>query len=187
MLKILNNAWNRKKKPLNTSWFKNDDGATAVEFALVGIPFVFMVIGVVEMGLMFTSQSLLEASTNNAARQIRIGAVQEGGGEDLFRQELCDFADVLITCEELQYQVIPMDDFGEAENFPDATFDDEGDLEDQQFDAGGVSDVIMIRTAYQYPIKTPLFRLMLTNNGGSTRSMLSTVVLRTEPYQFEEE
>jgi hypothetical protein len=187
MLKILSNFCVIKKRQKQPSWSLNNDGATAVEFALVGIPFIFMVIGIVEMGLMFTSQSLLEASTANAARQIRIGAVQQGGGEDLFREELCDFASVLMACEELQYQVIPMADFGDAEDFPEPTFDENGDLEDQQFDAGGVSDVIMIRTAYQYPIKTPLFQVMLTNNNGVTRSMISTVVLRTEPYEFEDE
>ncbi len=187
MLKILN-IFSRKKKQVKPYlWKENEDGATAVEFALVGIPFIFMVIGIVEMGLMFTSQSLLEASTASAARQVRTGAVQEGGGEALFRDELCDFASVLMTCNELQYQVVTMADFGEAEEFPDPTFDDDGNLEDQQFDAGGVSDVVMIRTAYQYPIKTPLFQLMLSNNSRNTRTMLSTVVLRTEPYQFEEE
>lgn len=187
MLKILHSFLKCKVKPKNNLWLKDDDGATAVEFALVGIPFVFMIIGIVEMGLMFTSQSLLEASTASAARQVRTGAVQEGGGEAMFQQELCDFANVLINCNELQYQVVTMADFGEAEDFPDPTFDEDGNLEDQQFDAGGVSDVVMIRTAYQYPIKTPLFQLMLSNNGGNTRTMLSTVVLRTEPYQFEDD
>lgn len=188
MLKFLNNfilpKFKVKHKANDFSWIKNDDGATAVEFAIVGIPFIFMVVGVVEMGLMFTSQSLLEASTAQAARQIRTGAVQEGGGEALFQQELCDFASVLMTCNEIQYQVVPMNNFGDAEDFPDPSFDDNGDLEDQQFDAGGVSDVILIRTAYQYPIKTPLFQVLLSNNGNTLRTMISTVVLKTEPYQF---
>ena len=63
-------------------WGRDESGVTAVEFALVGLPFLIMVIGIIEMSLMFTSQSLLEASTSQAARQIRTGAVQQGGGED---------------------------------------------------------------------------------------------------------
>jgi Flp pilus assembly pilin Flp len=168
-------------------WCRDECGATAVEFALVGIPFVLVVIGIIEMGLMFTSQSLLEASTAQAARQVRTGAVQQGGGEQLFIDELCDFSSALIPCESLQYQVVPMDSFGDAQDFPDAVFDEDGNLEDQQFDAGGVSDVVMIRTAYMYPIKTPMFRLMLTNTNGDKRAMLSTIVLQTEPYEFEDE
>lgn len=168
------------------SWRLNQDGVAAVEFALVGVPFVFMVIGIIEMALMFTAQSVLEAATAEASREIRTGAVQQGGGQALFTQELCGFASTLIPCNRLQYQVVAMDNFGDAQDFPEATFDEDGNLEDQQFDAGGVSDVVMIRTAYQYPIKTPMFQFMLTNNGGNTRTMLSTVVLQTEPYEFED-
>lgn len=175
------------KRSANVSWRLDDSGVAAVEFSLVGIPFIFMVIGLIEMSLMFTAQSVLEAATAEASREIRTGAVQQGGGQNLFSQELCDFADTFIPCNALQYQVVAMDNFGEAQDFPPATFDEDGNLEDQQFDPGGVSDVVMIRTAYQYPIKTPMFQFMLTNNGGTSRTMLSTVVLQTEPYEFEDE
>ena len=99
-------------------WKKNDDGSTAVEFSLVGIPFILMVIGIIEMALMFTSQSLLEASTAEAARSIRTGAVQQGGGETLFQDTLCDYASVFIACDDLQYQVVSLDSFQGAEDFP---------------------------------------------------------------------
>ncbi len=167
-------------------WRSNDDGSTAVEFALIGIPFIFMVIGIIEMALMFTAQSLLEASTAQASREIRTGAVQQGEGEQGFIDALCDFAAILIPCNDIQYQVVAMENFGEAVEFPEAEFDEDGDLEDQQFDAGGVSDVVMIRTAYKYPIKTPMMQLILTNNNDSSRVMISTIVLQTEPYEFED-
>ncbi len=168
-------------------WQKNDDGSTAVEFALIGIPFILMVIGIIEMALMFATQSLLESSTAEAAREIRTGAVQQGGGESLFQDVLCEYADVFINCDGLQYQIVSVDSFQDAADFPDAEFDEEGDLENQGFDAGGVSDVVMIRIAYKYAIKTPMMQLMLTNNSDGNRILLSTVVLQTEPYEFEEE
>lgn len=168
------------------TWRYNRDGSTAVEFALIGIPFIFMVIGIIEMALMFTAQSLLEAATAEAAREVRTGAVQQGGGQQLFTDTICDFAAVLIPCDQIQYQVESVEDFGDAADFPDAAFDDDGNLEDQGFDAGGVSDVVMIRTAYKYPIKTPMMQLILTNNSDSNRIMLSTIVLQSEPYEFED-
>ena len=162
-------------------------GSTAVEFALIGIPFIFFVIGTLEMALMFTAQSLLEASTAQAARQVRTGAVQLGAGEDGFTDALCEYAAVLIPCDDIQYQVVAMDSFADAEDFPDAEFDDDGNLEDQGFDPGGVSDVVMIRVAYNYPIKTPLMQPILTNYGNDKRIMLSTIVLQTEPYEWEDD
>ncbi len=167
-------------------WNKDESGVTAVEFALVGLPFLIMIIGIIEMAMMFTAQSLLEASTAQAARQIRTGAVQQGGGEEAFTDAICDFASIFIPCDEIQYQVVSMEDFGEAEEFPPPSYDEDGNLEDQGFDPGGVSDVVMIRTSYTYPIKTPMMQVLLTNNDGASRIMLSTVVLQTEPYEFEE-
>ena len=169
------------------TWKKNEDGSTAVEFALIGIPFIFMVIGIIEMALMFTSQRLLEASTNEASRLIRTGAVQQGGGVDAFEDELCYFANLLMACDEIQYQVESVDSFQDAQDFPDASFDDEGNLNNQGFDAGGVSDVVLIRVAYKYPIKTPMMQLILSNNNDGNRILLSTVVLQTEPYEFEDD
>lgn len=165
-------------------FFKNKNGATAVEFSLVGVPFIFMIIGIIEMALMFTAQGLLEYSTSQAARQIRIGAVQQGGGETAFSDLLCDSASVFIPCGDLQYQVVAMNNFGEAQDFPEATFDENGDLENQEFTPGGVNDVVMIRVAYRYPIKTPLMQSFLTNDSSNDRIMFSTIVLQTEPYQF---
>jgi len=169
------------------SEINDEEGATAVEFALVGVPFILLVIGILEMSLMFTAQNLLEASTNSASRLIRTGQIQLGAGESAFSDAVCDFADVLIACDDIQYQVLPLDDFGAAELLPAASFDEDGDLEEQGFDAGGVNDVILVRVAYQYLIKTPMMQILLTNNNDNSRLMVSTVVLRTEPYQFEDE
>jgi len=170
-----------------TSWKENEGGSTAVEFALIGIPFIFMVVGIIEMALMFTAQSLLEASTSEAARQVRIGAVQQGGGVDAFEDSLCDFANVMMNCEQLQYQVESVDSFQDAQDLPDASFDSEGNLNNQGFDPGGVSDVVLIRVAYKYKINTPMMKYILSNQGNSNRLLLSTVVLQTEPYEFEDD
>ena len=168
-------------------WKKDQNGSTAVEFALIGIPFIFMVVGIIEMALMFTAQSLLEASTAEASRQIRIGAVQQGGGVDAFEDALCDFAKIIMNCDDLQYQVESVESFQEAEDLPDASFDDEGNLENQGFDPGGVSDVVLIRIAYKYAVNTPMMKYILSNQGNSSRLLLSTVVLQTEPYEFEDD
>jgi Flp pilus assembly protein TadG len=162
---------------------KNEDGTVAIEFTLVAIPFFMMIIGILELALIFTAQGLLEASTAQAARGIRTGAVQQGGGQSAFDDLLCDMAAVFIPCNQIQYQVVPMEDFGDAEDFPPPSFDEDGNLEDQQFNAGADNDVVMIRTVYKYPIKTPMFQLF-SNDGAGNRTMVTTIVLKTEPYVF---
>lgn len=179
------------RKALPSVFFRDTEGTAAVEFSLIGIPFIFTVVGIIEMSLMFASQSLLEYATSQGARMIRTGQVQQGGGEDAFRDSVCDAVAItpergFIPCDEIQFQVQVLDDFAEAEDVDPPTFDEDGNLEDQSFDAGGVNDIIMIRVAYRYEVLTPLMGTMLSNNNDNTRFMVSTTVLQTEPYEFSE-
>ncbi|MEM6780370.1 MAG: TadE/TadG family type IV pilus assembly protein [Pseudomonadota bacterium] len=168
-------------------FIRSKDGTTAVEFSLIAAPFIFMLIGVIEMALMFASASLLEGSAATASRLIRTGQVQQAGGSQaMFEDTLCDFASPLIACEDIQYQVFSVDTFEDADNLPDAEFDDDGNLTDTTYDPGGVSDVVLVRVVYNYNITTPLMQAFLTNNADNTRTMMATIVLQTEPYQFED-
>lgn len=171
-------------------WFKRKEGTTAVEFALVGIPFVLMIIGTLEMSLMFTAQAVLHESTFTAARLIRTGQIQTGqlgDGETAFRESVCDFAALMIPCDRIQFQVQQIPSFGDAGDVPPAEFDEDGNLEDQGFDPGGVSEIVLIRVVYNYPVVTPFMQPILSDDSGSTRTMISTIVLQNEPYQFEDD
>lgn len=157
----------------------------AIEFAIVSIPFVYMLVAIIELSLMFTSASLLEAATAIASRQIRTGAIQQASSdsaaqEALFRQSLCANA-VLMSCGEIEVEAVNIGSFG---GFSGPQFDGGGNFESQGFDAGGVSDVILIRTFYRYNFMTPLIGQFLGENGSGARSFMSTIVLQTEPYEF---
>lgn len=169
-------------------WWRKNDGVTAVEFSLLALPLVVMVIGTIEIALMFTTQSLLDASTATAARLIRTGQIQQSGGtEEAFREALCDFAEILIPCEDIQFQVQDLGDFATADDMPPPEFDDEGNMEEQGFSPGDVSSVVLIRVAYKYSIITPMMQPVLTNRADGSRLMLSTIVMQNEPYEFEDE
>jgi len=58
------------------SWFTNSEASVAIEFAMVGFPFIIMLIGTVEVCLFFSTAVSLEGATQNAARLIRTGQVQ---------------------------------------------------------------------------------------------------------------
>lgn len=168
---------------------KGLEGATAVEFAIVGVPFVFTLVGLVEVSLMYAANSLLQDSTASAARLIRTGQVQQDttDPEAVFHDELCRVASSFIDCNSVQYEVVALDGgFGDAEgNTP--TFDENGNLLSQGFNPGGVNDVVLIRTVYRYPLMTPFIGPILADGPGQTKFMMTTMVLQTEPYEFETE
>jgi len=168
-------------------WVKKEEGATAVEFALVAFPFIYLLVGTIELSIMFAATSTLDAATNDAARLIRTGQVQQTNGDpqQLFEDTLCAKASVFIPCSAIQYEVVTMSGFSDFASFP-AGFDDDGNLISQGFNPGAVDDVILIRAAYRYPLMTPLFGHAFSDGPNNTKLMLTTVVLETEPYDIRQ-
>lgn len=170
-------------------WKKETAGTTAIEFSLVAIPFITMMLGVVEIALMYTAGSLLEGSTASAARMIRTGQLQvlnPADPEAVFREALCANIKALVNCNNIQIEVVQLPDgFMDAGDYA-PQFDEDGNLITRAFTMGGSSDVVLIRTAYRYPFMTPLLTPILGGASGS-RLLMSTVVLETEPYEFEGE
>ena len=167
-----------------------NDGVAAIELAFVILPLTYLIIGIIEIALMFTSSIVLEGATSDAARLVRTGQVQQAAsasdGQTLFEEALCNSMSILADCADIEYEVIPLDaGFGGASG-NSASFDDDGAFQSQGFDAGGVSDVILIRAVYKYPLKTPIISEFFENSDDGTRLMISTVVLQTEPYDFED-
>lgn len=168
------------------SWWKKfikrKDGTTSIEFSMLIIPYLMISLGMIEMSLMFTSASLLEGATNSAARLIRTGQLQQGGGDaqTVFQDELCNFAQVLINCDDMVVEVQVLSSYND---FVAPTYDSDGNMISQGFDAGGSNDKVLIRVSYRYSMMTPLVGNLLNGEDGGTLFM-STVVLQTEPYEF---
>ena len=70
---------------------KADRGSNAVEFALLALPFFGLILGVVQLGIIFLANQSLDAAVDSAAREIRTGQVRSGEvGLAAFRTSLCD-------------------------------------------------------------------------------------------------
>jgi Flp pilus assembly protein TadG len=169
-------------------WVRRDDGTTAIEFSLLAIPYLMLTLGIIELSLMFTSASMLEAATSNTARLIRTGQLQQSSEDpavqlEAFREALCRNAAVLIPCDNIFIEVVNMGGFGSFNNFT-PQFDEDGNLVPRPFDAGGSGDVMMVRTAFQYRMMTPLVGPLLSGPDGQMLFM-STFVMQTEPYEFD--
>lgn len=175
----------RLKMPVKSwnDWRRDEDGAAALEFAFLSIPFFTFLIGIIEIALMIANASVLEGATYDAARLVRTGQVQQGADpETVFRSALCGHA-VILDCDAIQYNVTTMNSFSDAEEAV-PTFDEDGNMEEEDFDAGGSGDIVMIRVSYLYEMMTPMLGDLFTNYPDRRRLMTSTVVLQTEPYEF---
>lgn len=167
-------------------WIRHKEGTTAIEFSLMAIPYIFLTLGIIELSIMYASASLLEGATSSAARLIRTGQIQQSGAnpEDAFRTAMCDYATVLINCNDIVIESIPLTSFTDY-NSMQPQYDEDGNMVSQGFNAGGSNDKILIRVAYRYTMMTPFIGTLLAGPTNS-RLFMSTIVLQSEPYQFED-
>lgn len=94
---ISDQAW-QKAERLVAKFNKNEDGATAIEFAFVAIPFFALLFGIIELALVFFISSSLNHATSEAGRIIRVGNFQACGAEDEFKALVCSNMKGLGNC-----------------------------------------------------------------------------------------
>lgn len=75
-------------------------GATTIEFALVAVPFLVLVMGIMTVGIQFLALHSLEKGVADASRKVRTGEAQtQGLTRGGFRQLVCDEAGSFIACD----------------------------------------------------------------------------------------
>jgi Flp pilus assembly protein TadG len=96
---------------------REEDGATAIEFAAVGIPFFMMLFGILGVGLYFFSIFNLENAVEQASRPLRTGeweklypvtdAASVAAGRTAFSKAVCDQLAPFFDCQnKLRVQVV---------------------------------------------------------------------------------
>src|SRR5262245_1464059 len=80
----------RRSAKMAGRFARAEGGATAVEFALVAIPFLMLVFAIIELGLVYLVSLTLENAVIDVGRQIRTGQVQTSGGTaTTFKSSVC--------------------------------------------------------------------------------------------------
>jgi Flp pilus assembly protein TadG len=67
------------------------EGAVAVEFAFLALPFLFMLFSVLELALVFLLSASLDTAMEDAARQIRTGGFQNANGTRTEEEQKVEF------------------------------------------------------------------------------------------------
>lgn len=161
-------------------------GSAAVEFAMVALPFLVLMFGIIELGIVFMVSTTLEGATDNAARKIRTGEFQTTGGNTkaAFKTLVCNGMSWLSsTCNASLY--VDVQTFADFNGLSNA-----GQANSQTFDgttcwsAGQAGDVVLVRSYYEWTLFTPLLNAALENRGtGSGKRLMSaSTAFRNEPF-----
>jgi Flp pilus assembly protein TadG len=155
-----------------------DDGAAAVEFAFVAIPFLILVFSIIELGLAFLVSLTLENGLANIDRKLRTGELQTAGVtaasySAAVCQEMSWLGASCATALSVDVRVMPT--FTDTTNLPTP------DPTKTCFDPGGPGSIVLVRAYYLWPIFTPFLGDAVAG-GGKDRKITSAAVFTNEPY-----
>jgi Flp pilus assembly protein TadG len=164
----------------------NEKGATAIEFAFVGAPFLYLLMVIFETGLMLFAEYAIQNGTANAARMIRTGEVQASSmsAED-FKEEICTNLEAFLNCKAtINVDVQSFADFASVST--STAIDADGNLTPDvttgaQFEPGNALDVSIVRVYYPWQLYVPLLS-QLSNMSGQRRLLTAGAAFRNEPF-----
>ena len=186
ILAAFNAGLRRRRRGGSTSILANASGATAVEFGLVGAPFLFLLMAVFEAGLVTLAQQSLNDGLDPAARQIFTGQFQEGANSSLpadrLKTLICNGV-VYITCANLLVEVTTSTNFGSrSTNNPyDSSTGDVSPSFGNTFQCPTGNDIVTVRAAAVVPRFFSLISLAPKVASGG-QLVVATAVFRAEPY-----
>jgi Flp pilus assembly protein TadG len=161
-----------------------DGGATAVEFAMVSIPFLALLFAIFELGAMFMASSALDAAVEQASRQIRTGQLQAGASNSAagFKTLVCNRVSWISSADCQANLSLDVRTFSSFSSISMPTPVAGGAIDQTQigFSSGGSCDIVVVRAFYPWTLLTPTLEPGLPNLNASQRLLTATVAFRNE-------
>ncbi len=164
---------------------RDDEGTTAIEFALVATPFLMFVFALIGCSMYFFTMSSIEKGMDQASRLIRTGqAATEQLTVAQFRQAICNGAGVWVNCSKMHMYAQSFTDWASVAGYsckgqaPQA-------MEDSKPIAlytGSASEIVVVTTCYTWDLPSRLPFLRLGNTADGSMLMQTATTFRSEPY-----
>ena len=180
------------RRGLVNRFVKSSRGATAVEFALVGGPFFFLLGSIAETGLMLFSEYVLQNSVQEAARSIRTGQVTQSDGTQKltnaqFKALICANVSVIINCN--AYVTVYVNSSTTFAALKTAMANplsvgpkDDGTSDPITYTPGGQLKPAGVIATYDWDFTFPFMEFLGNINGGSKRRLHGLAIFRNEPF-----
>lgn len=169
-------------------WKSDQRGVTAIEFALVIVPFLATMFAIMEVALVYFGTFTLENATEQAARLIRTGQAQGQGAAYTaakFKEDVCAQTMSFMSCgDDMRVDVRSFGTFGGVAG--PSPLDANGQLRDdfENFSMGAGGDVVLVTVFYKWNLVAsfPRFGLGVGNMADGSRLLRASVAFRNEPF-----
>jgi Flp pilus assembly protein TadG len=162
---------------------RQQDGAAAVEFALVAAPFLALTFAILETAFVFFAQQTMEATASDASRLVMTGQAQTANYTQAdFKTAVCARVYGLFDCATgMTVDVKTYSNFAAVDNTAPVT-NGTFDSTKADYTPGGPGCIVRVTLYYQWPIYVSMWNTGLANLNGNKRLLVATAVFRNEPY-----
>jgi Flp pilus assembly protein TadG len=183
---------------------RDREGAAALEFALLAVPFLMLIFATFETFLAFTGEQLMSNAVDTMARKVRTGEITFGQGkptdvtEAEFRRIFCEEVSILRMCsateattpDKLYLDVRQFASFADLpREVPKVSTAEYSDLDTSEFafSPGGPNSKNMLRAYYRWQIMTDLMRPYITNIRPANEPMPTDfLIVQTAAFENED-
>jgi Flp pilus assembly protein TadG len=174
----------RRRREMRRLRAHRESGSAAIEFALIAPVLFILIMGIIEAGIIFLGQFMLQNAVDDAARLIRTGQVAtDSMTKTQFRTYICNKVSPLLACDgNMQIDVESYSAFSALSYAAPLKSDGTLDSSLDNYSVGDVCSVVLVRAFYTWSVATPLLTPFLVNMANSKHLMAAASAFRNEPY-----
>lgn len=176
------------------------DGTTAVEFGLLGLPFLALICACLENGLVYWQSEILQQALVEASRQIYTGNFQtaNAGVTDSatlltsFRSKICTQPNgvprlTIFNCANVRVSVTEASGFSGASPVSPVAVNPTTKVSDwnasfASYKCASASAIMVVQAAVDIPVFFPLLGAAVSNLPNKRRVIQAATVFKVEPY-----
>ncbi|ESY65711.1 pilus assembly protein [Mesorhizobium opportunistum] len=173
-------------------FFHDRRGSTALEFALLAMPFALLVFAILESCISFAGQEVMANITDDVARQLRTGQLRPAdvaGGK--LTTLICDRLEIIVSTDCPNQLLADLREYPTFADAASASFKiQNGDVvlmqgtNSQAFATtpGLAESRNMLRVFYKWPVMTDLMAKSMANLSGGRTLHFASVTWQNEPF-----
>ena len=170
----------------------DERAATAVEFAMLAPPLIFLILASLQLSIIFYAGQVLQSAATAAGRQLMTGQIQtataaandsQSQAQTAFQTAVCNNATFLLTCGNIMVDVESASTYTALNTATiTPTYNSSGQATNMTYNPGGPGDIVILRVMYNWPVVAGPLLPGLANQSNGDRLLVATSVFKNEPY-----
>jgi Flp pilus assembly protein TadG len=167
---------------------RDQDGAAAVEFAMIALPLFAIIMASLQAALVLLAEQELDYATDEAGRLVMTGQVSSTSGQPgyltqaQFTRKVCSYLPALFNCSNLMVNMQAASSFsGVNTSAPSYTTLQLNQWSYSTGSHGLTPNTVILQVMYEWPVFGSLMSFNLADLANGKRLLIGTSVFKNEP------